>query len=239
MAKTAIDWKRAQERLHVNPDGNPGPITYTALFSRLGPFASAAICSALGTAAARWFPVFGISDTVERLADMLAQGGHETGGFVTFEENLYYSAERIHAVWPSRFPTVASAKPYAGDPKALGNKVYGDRMSNQLNGLNDDDGWNSRGMGLLMMTGLANRRAAQMRLGLDLVTYPDLAADPATSLEIAAYFYRFEGVLAAIDDGDLLGARKIVNIGDRRAKAMPIGWEDVQARRKAAMVLLA
>ncbi|MCY1745057.1 hypothetical protein [Ensifer sp. SL37] len=45
-------------------------------------------------------------------------------------ENLYYSAERLTQVWPSRFPTIASAKPFARNPRKLANKVYGGRMGN-------------------------------------------------------------------------------------------------------------
>ena len=41
-------------------------------------------------------------------------------------ENLSYSAQRAHEVWPTRFSTVASAEPYAHNPRALGNKVYGE-----------------------------------------------------------------------------------------------------------------
>ena len=33
-------------------------------------------------------------------------------------------------VWPNRFPTEDSAKPYARNPKALAENVYFDRMGN-------------------------------------------------------------------------------------------------------------
>lgn len=240
-----IDWPATQRLLGVTPDGLPGAKTFAALFRVVGPIAQPDVLASLGAAAAVHFPRYGISSTIARLSDMVAQGANETGGFTVWQENLHYSAARIHAVWPKRFPTVASAVPYAWDPKdpdredmALANKVYGERMGNQLNGLDDDDGWESRGMGWLMTTGLANRQAANKRLGLGLDLNPDLAAEPAISLLMACDFYQVNGVLQAIDDGDLIGARRITNVGDRNARMIPIGWDNVQALRAKIMTKL-
>lgn len=83
------------------------------------------------------------------LPDFLAQLIHESAGFRFKEENLNYSAKRICAVWPSRFPTIAAAAPYAKNPKALANKVYGGRMGNNT----QNDGWENRGSGFIMITG--------------------------------------------------------------------------------------
>ena len=66
-----------------------------------------------------------------RGAHLLGQAHHESGGFKRTTEGLYYSTpERIQAVWPSRFPTVESAEPYAKNPQGLANKVYSSRMGN-------------------------------------------------------------------------------------------------------------
>jgi putative chitinase len=35
-----------------------------------------------------------------------------------------YTAGRMMQVWPSRFPAMAMAAPYAGNPRALASKVY-------------------------------------------------------------------------------------------------------------------
>src|SRR6266545_770391 len=72
----------------------------------------------------------GLLDRPLRLAHFLAQVCHETGGLTILVENLNYRAERLVAVWPLRFPTVASAVPYSGNPPALANRVYGGRMGN-------------------------------------------------------------------------------------------------------------
>lgn len=87
------------------------------------------------------------------LAAILSEAYHETGGRMQpISENLNYSAKRMTQVWPSRFPTIASAKPYANNPKALANKVYGGRLGNKF----QDDGWRFRGRGLAQITGREN-----------------------------------------------------------------------------------
>jgi putative chitinase len=53
-------------------------------------------------------------------------------------------------IWPSRFPTMASAQPYAGNPRALANKVCDGRMGNAVG---SDDGWHFRGRGGSQTTG--------------------------------------------------------------------------------------
>ena len=40
----------------------------------------------------------------------------EESQFKNLSENLNYSAERAHEVFPREFPTVASAEPYAHNP---------------------------------------------------------------------------------------------------------------------------
>jgi len=88
----------------------------------------------------------------------LATAHHETGGtFGPVTENLNYTtAARIKQVWPKRFPTLASAEPYVKNPRALANKVYGDRAD--LGNGGGDDGWAFRGRGLAQITGRANYR---------------------------------------------------------------------------------
>lgn len=87
------------------------------------------------------------------LASMFAEAYHETGGRMQpVIENLNYSAKRMTQVWPKRFPTIASAQPYASNPRALANNVYGGRLGNT----GPDDGWRYRGRGLAQITGKEN-----------------------------------------------------------------------------------
>ena len=83
----------------------------------------------LNAAMVRW----GI-DTPVRAAHFLTQIAFESGGLRRLEEGFSYSAERLQAVWPSRFPTLAAAQRYARNPQALANHVYGGRRGNTQSG---------------------------------------------------------------------------------------------------------
>jgi putative chitinase len=198
----------------------------------------------IASALAQHAPAYGQDKTPERVAEFVAQIAHETGGFTRFEENLRYSARRLMQVWPKRFPTLASALPYAWDPsdpdredQALANKTYGGRMGNERDGTGDDDGWDYRGRGPLQLTGLDQYAAAGEALGLPLVEQPSLAADPAVGTLIALHFFKQNGVNAYIDRGDFRAARGITNAGDPNF-VHPHGLEEVaKLRRKALEVL--
>lgn len=115
----------------------------------------------------------------------LATAAHETGGaMVPNVENLNYtSAERIRAVWPSRFPTVASAEPFVRNAKGLANRVYNGRMGNRPG---SNDGWDFRGRGQAHITGreMYAKLDAELDLGGELVRNPDLALRPDISARI-------------------------------------------------------
>src|SRR5437764_15407792 len=55
--------------------------------------------------------------TVREVACFIGNAGVESRGFTHLSEDLGYSAERLHAVWPNRFPTIAAAAPYAHNPE--------------------------------------------------------------------------------------------------------------------------
>ncbi|MES2972376.1 MAG: glycoside hydrolase family 19 protein [Pseudomonadota bacterium] len=119
------------------------------------------------------------SQGVEEIDDFLGQVLHESAGLTQFSENLNYSAERLVQVWPGRFPTLADARPYALNPEALANRVYGGRMGNVELG----DGWRFRGRGPIQLTGRANYAAVGDLIGQDLVTLPELMEQPRYALE--------------------------------------------------------
>lgn len=139
-----------------------------------------------------------------RSAMYLAQVAHESLDLAHLEENLFYSAERIAAVWPHRFPTPATAAPYAHAPEKLASSVYALRLGNgdEASG----EGWKYRGRGGLMITGRDNYKACGLFLGLDLVAHPELAAQPEHAFRIAAYFWRSHGLNVFADAGDVKGA---------------------------------
>lgn len=88
--------------------------------------------------------------TIAQFRPFLANVLHESGGFRILRENMNYTtAERIVAIWPSRF-TLQSAQPFVKQPRLLANQVYNGRMGNR-NGT--DDGFNFRGGGFAQITG--------------------------------------------------------------------------------------
>jgi putative chitinase len=145
------------------------------------------------------FPQWGIN-TLRRQASFLAHVAVETGGFRYLEENLNYSAQRLTEVWPNRFPTLASAQPYAFNPQGLANKVYNGRMGNRPG---SSDGWVYRGRGLLQLTGRYNVSKIASLLGVD----PEIAASYLTDmqhgLQAAAATYKMLNVGPAADTGDM------------------------------------
>ncbi len=102
-------------------------------------------------------------------------------------------------MWPSRFPTAASAAPYAHNPKALADIVYGGRGGNVAG---TDDGWNFRGRGLIQETFRDNYAAEARATGLDCLVNPDLLTDPAHAIEFAASFWKRANLSPLADIGD-------------------------------------
>lgn len=143
-------------------------------------------CGVKPSVAAVWSDVF--ADTVKadsfsqgdaELDDFLGQVLHESAGLTRLEEGLNYSAERLTVIWPSRFPNVNEARPYARNPEALANRVYGGRMGNTEPG----DGWRFRGRGPIQLTGRANYEFVGNLIGQDLTVIPELMSQPRYALE--------------------------------------------------------
>jgi putative chitinase len=141
------------------------------------------------------------------LDDFLREILHESAMLSRLEEGLNYSAERLMQVWPTRFPTLESALPYARNGRVLANKVYDGRMGNVEPG----DGFKYRGRGVIMVTGRANYTALSKIMGIDLVNSPDLLAQPVIALKVAIAWW--EGNVPDSIMGDLKRVRKAVNGG--------------------------
>lgn len=143
-------------------------------------------CQVKPTIAALWSEVF--ADTVKpgtfsqgdaELDDFLGQILHESHHLQALTENMNYSAERLCQIWPTRFPTLADARPYARNPEALANRVYGGRMGNTEPG----DGWRYRARTPVGLTGKANYAFVGDLVGQDLVGMPELLEQPHFALE--------------------------------------------------------
>jgi putative chitinase len=164
---------------------------------------------------ARVFAKYGITTTLQ-VTHIMAQMSHECGAGHDVVENLSYSATRMPQVWPSRFPSVASAVPYANNPKKLANKVYNGRMGNRVG---TDDGYDFRGRGGAQTTGREGYERLAAKTGLDLVNHPDLVNDPDRFLDCGRRLHqsRLLAVLRApkpgLPDGDIRGVTHHLNGG--------------------------
>lgn len=148
-------------------------------------------------------------DSALRLIHFMAQVSTECDGGTVFEENLSYSAERLMEVWPSRFPTLLEATPYAHAPQALANKVYEGRMGNRQAG----DGWSYRGRGLIQITGRDKYFAVGAMLNIDLLGSPDLATDPQWTLKVACASWKLSNANHPADEDSVQRVTRLINGG--------------------------
>lgn len=144
-----------------------------------------------------------------RIIHLGAQISHESMGGSHLVENLKYSAKRLIQVWPRRFPTLDSAKPYAMNEEALADKVYGGRLGNH----DPDDGYKYRGRGLIQLTGRANFQTVQDRTGLQVIDDPEIASDPETALEVACFMFVKLGCMPYADADDVEAVTRKINGG--------------------------
>lgn len=191
-----------------------------ALLSELFPRAPDAHRTAFAALNANLFQRYGIDAGRFRLQFFLAQVGHESGGLTLLTENLNYRAERLVQVWPKRFPNLAAARPYAGNPEALANKVYGGRMGNGPE--STGDGWRYHGRGYIQLTGRDAYQAVGRIANLDLPGHPDIAIEPRHALEVVCAFWQWKGLNAVCDTGDFVTLTRRINGGtvgltDRKA----------------------
>jgi len=161
-------------------------------------------------------------------AYVLATAFHETGGLKRKQpplENLNYSADRLRAVWPSRFAGQGMAEAVERNPAAIANRVYADRMGNGNEA--SGDGWRYRGRGFVQLTGRDNYRRMGRLLGAPIEEQPELAGDPEIAAKILVVGMQrglFTGV--SLDDvsepatstPDFTDDRAIVNGHDRASK---------------------
>jgi putative chitinase len=180
--------------------------------------------------APRVFAKYGIVSPLQ-VAHLMAQVSHECGAGHEVEENLSYSAGRMMQVWPSRFPTMASALPYAKNPRKLADKTYNGRMGNRPG---SDDGYNFRGRGGSQTTGREGYARLAQKTGLDLLNKPELVNDPRYFLECAVADFVLCGCLPycaprpGLPDGDIRGVTHHLNggyIGLEERKAWFARWK--------------
>jgi putative chitinase len=160
------------------------------------------------------FPTYEIN-TPQRVAAFLAQCGHESGGWTTFQENLNYSAQGLCGTFKKYFPTIESATPYARKPEMIANKVYSNRMGNGPE--SSGDGWKYRGRGPIQLTGKNNYMQFAKDMFDDwqnLFDNPDwVTEDKDFALMSAIWFWNKNGLNKEADAGDIKTMTRKINGG--------------------------
>jgi putative chitinase len=155
------------------------------------------------------FERFAIDSPVRRAA-FVAQASHESDGFASLEEDLYYrTPERIRAMWPTRVPNLADAATLCRKPQALANRVYANRLGNGDE--SSGEGWLYRGRGLFQLTGRANYMAAQDALGQPYKAQPELVSEPEGAAMTAAWFWTARGLNDMADSAQIDAITRAIN----------------------------
>jgi putative chitinase len=168
-------------------------------------------------------------NTPERQAAFIGQCAHESMNFTKLEENMNYSAEGLMKTWPSRFPTLESAKPYHRNPEKIANKVYAGRMGNGPE--ETGEGWLYHGRGLIQLTGKDNYTLAGDALNMDFIHSPDYVLVPKYAALTAGWFWNKRNLNKEADAKDFTGMTKKINGGT-------IGLDDRIAHIKHAQEVL-
>ena len=195
---SVADWQRRLDAFGygLSIDGVAGPRTFGAIFAYMGARDTAA---AFGSAAARYFPCFGIQSPL-RVAHFMAQATEETDGFRYLSE-----------IWG---PTSAQ-RAYEDNP-LLGNTQPG-------------DGFKYRGRGIFQLTGRANYDRYSALLDLDLIDNPTLAAQPDVALHIACLYWNDHRLNDYADADNILGVSNGINRGNPASIKEPNGFEQRKA----------
>ncbi|MER8403548.1 peptidoglycan-binding protein [Mesorhizobium sp. M1307] len=181
--------------------------TFASQLAKLCPTASKKIIAGI-VDNAHLLDAAGINTPI-RVRHFFARVCVETGGLRALEEDLNYSAERMRQVWPTRFKTVAAAKPFEHNPQKLAEKVYGGRLGNSSAG----DGWRFRGSGLLQNTGRENFAEVETATGLPVVANPDVLRSFPGALQAATIYWSKRKINAMADKNNTTGVCKAVNGG--------------------------
>jgi len=168
--------------------------------------------------------------TEARVAGFIAQCAHESGNFMTLEENLNYREETLLKIFGRYFgPGKRNAAEYAKNPEKIANYVYMDEFrTSKMGNVKEGDGWRFRGRGLKQLTGRENYTAFGKTVNMTAEQAAEYVATEKGAIESACWFWNAKKLNEVADTGDVVKMTKIINGGD-------IGLADRQARYKKAM----
>lgn len=130
--------------------------------------------------------------------------------FKLVAENLNYSsADRLRAIFPSKFKTMSDEKikGYVNKPEALGNLVYADK-----------GGFKYRGRGFIQLTGEVNYKLFGELTGVDLVNNPDLLLDEEIATKVASKYV--QRMAFPLYKGELNDCKDIIIVADIITRAI-------------------
>lgn len=150
-------------------------------------------------------------NTSNRVAEFLGQVAVESSELTRLDECVNYRAERLVVVWPTRFPTLADAAPYAGNPHKLADHVYANRGGNgdEASG----DGYRYRGRGPIMITFYDGYAHLQKVLQMPFLNCPDMLCTKGPGALAAALFWSDNKLNALADAEDTATITRKVNGG--------------------------
>ena len=149
-------------------------------------------------------------NTPLRLAHFFGQM-YEESHLTPISENLNYKAPRLVEIFPKNFKTLDEAKKYAGNPQAIANKIYANRMSNGNEA--SGDGWKYRGRGFIQITGKQNYTNLSTDTKIDYLKEPDKLLTEADSMISALWYWKKANCNANADLDDVRGVTKKINGG--------------------------
>lgn len=168
---------------------------------------------------------FGIDKSPAGKAMFVAQAIHESLSLTRMTENLNYSPAGLMATFNTRkitrfTPDTAAlygrTAHHPANQQMIANVAYANRMGNGA--IESGDGWRYRGRGPGQLTGKDNYARCGPALGLDLVKYPDMVAQPDVGCLAFAWFWKMGNstgrdlsLLAAA--GTIEGVTRVVNGG--------------------------
>lgn len=190
-------------------------------FKTLFPTASMLLLVPLNRAMAR----YDITSNVRTCA-FLAQVGEESLGLTKFVESVYYTdAARVAAIFKTAFRSESAAfiTGYLRNSEKLANRAYANRNGNGPE--SSGDGYKYRGRGLIQITGKDNYRAAGTRMGMDLITHPELLEQPEPACYSAGDYWNFHGLNALADAGKFDSITQAINGAQTNADKRHARWE--------------
>lgn len=128
---------------------------------------------------------------------------------------LAAAAATLRAELGPYFSPVAEHVPSGADPYTYFESHYGvgTNVGKNLGNTQVGDGYKYRGRGFIQLTGRSNYGTFGRRIGVDLLSNPDLALESTNAARVFAAYFKDRGVADAARKGDWRAVRRLVNGG--------------------------